>query len=152
MNAEPRNPCSEGICNPRANYVTTGQTEHSRKEEMQWARIAASGDAAAGMTLIVIQKLCTAFHEFEPAWEAGVLAPDALAHFQARLSARAQRVFRVTEANGLDDLDGLEMLRDLLDEIASAESLAALAALAEPIHAVNHTLVDALEARVLRED
>ena len=134
------------------NYVTTGQTEHSRKEEMQWAAIAASGDAAAGMTLIVIQKLCTAFHEFEPAWERGVLTPDALPHFQQRLTARARRIFRVTEANGLDGLDGLETLRDLLAEIGSAGSLADLAALAEPIHAVNHTLVDALEARVLHED
>mgnify|MGYP006300463155 CR=1 FL=1 len=152
MNAESHNGCSEGTSNPRVNYVTTGQTEHSRKEEMQWARIAASGDAAAGMTLVVIQKLCTSFHEFEPAWEAGVLTPDALAHFQARLSARARRIFRVTEANGLDPLDGLDTLRDLLDAIVSAESLADLAALAEPIHAVNHTLVDALEARVLHKD
>ncbi len=152
MNMEPHLSCSEGICNPRPNYVTTGQTEHSRKEEVQWAAIAASGNTTAGMTLVVIQKLCTAFHEFEPAWEAGVLMPGALAHFQARLSARAQRIFRVVEANGLDDLDGLETLRDVLAEIGSAESLADLAALAEPIHAVNHTLVDALEARVLRED
>jgi hypothetical protein len=134
------------------NYVTTGRTEHSRKEEMQWAAIAASGDAAAGMTLIVIQKLCTAFHEFEPAWERGVLTPDALPHFKQRLAARARRVFRVTEANELDDLDGLKTLRALLDKIASAETLADLAALAEPIHAVNHTLVDALEARVLHEN
>ena len=132
-------------------YVTTGKTEHSRREEMQWAAIAASPDAAAGMALVVIQKLCTAFHEFEPAWEQGVLKPDALEHFRGRLSARARRILRVMEANGLAHLEGVETLRHLLEEIAAAESLAALAALTEPVHAVNHTLVDALEALVRRE-
>jgi hypothetical protein len=133
-------------------YITTGQTEHSRKEEMQWARIVASGDAASGMALIVIQKLCNAFHEFQPAWEQDVLTPEALEHFRGRLSARARRVLRVMKANELDHLAGVETLRNLLEEIMTVESLADLAALTEPIHAVNHTLVDALEARVLHKD
>jgi hypothetical protein len=132
-------------------YIITGQTEHSRKEEMQWARIVASGDAASGMALIVIQKLCNAFHEFRPAWEQGVLTPEALEHFRGRLSARAGRVLRVMKANGLDHLDGIETLRNLLEEIMIVESLPELAALTEPIHAVNHKLVDALEVFVQHE-
>ena len=126
-------------------YVPTSQSDHGREEELQWARIAASGDAAKGLALIVIQKLCTAFHEFAPAWERGALKPEALAHLRGRLSARARRVLEVMDANGLGDIEGVDRLRDLLDQIVSAESLTALAALAEPIHAVNHALTDALE-------
>ena len=133
-------------------YIPTSQSDHGRAEEIQWARIAASGDARAGMALILIQKLCTAFHEFAPAWERGALRSDALDHFQTRLSARARRVLQMMEANGLGTLDGVETLRDLLGEIEDAESLAALAALAEPIHAVNHALTDALGAAVRVEE
>jgi hypothetical protein len=127
-------------------YVPTNQSDHGRAEEIQWARIAATGDARAGMALILIQKLCTAFHEFAPAWERGALQSDALEHFRMRLSTRARRVLQMMEANGLGALNGVETLRDLLGEIEDAESLAALAALSESIHAVNHTLTDALEA------
>src|SRR5207244_543342 len=50
------------------NYKSTAVDPHWRDEEMQWARVLSSGDAARGMTIIFMQKLCTAFHEFEPAF------------------------------------------------------------------------------------
>jgi hypothetical protein len=54
-------------------YRTTVEDEHWRNEEFQWARILAQGRPAKGMVLLYLQKACTAFHEFEPAFEARAL-------------------------------------------------------------------------------
>ncbi|MCU0520110.1 MAG: hypothetical protein MUF84_05395 [Anaerolineae bacterium] len=126
-------------------YVPTSEGTHGREEELQWARVVASGQPARGVGLIFIQKLCTAFHEFEPAWQSGALSPESLDYFRGRLAARGQRVLQVLEANGLDGLDGAQQLRDLVQEVQGAESLQALAVLAEPVHAIAHALTDALE-------
>lgn len=126
-------------------YVTTSSNAHGRDEELQWARVVSADDPAKGVGLIFVQKLCTAFHEFEPAWREGMLNPESLEHFRARLLDRARRVLQVLEANGMATLDGVEELRDLTHMIEDAKSLQALAMLAEPVHTVAHTLTDALE-------
>ena len=126
-------------------YRPTSQDSHGREEELQWARIVASEEPARGVALIFLQKLCTAFHEFEPACRSGLLNPDAVDHFRERLSVRAQRVVEVLEMNQLDEIEGATKLRQLLQMIDTAKSLEALALLAEPIHALSHILSEGLE-------
>ena len=126
-------------------YVPTSEGEHGRAEELQWARVVGHDDAARGVTLIFIQKLCTAFHEFEPAWRPGALNLTALEHYRARLSSRARPVLAVLDANGLGEIDGVPQLRSLIEAIEAATSMDMLAALAEPVHGISHTLTDALE-------
>ncbi len=98
------------------------------------------------MALVTIQKLCTAFHEFAPAWEHGALSPSSLDYFKARLIARTVRVLDTLRTNELGKIRGYAQLAALLCSIESAATLNALAALAEDIHQVNHMLSDALES------
>ena len=98
------------------------------------------------MALLFIQKLCTAFHEFEPAWRKGSLNERHLDYFRDRLAARARRVLETLENNGLDTIGGALDLAKLLHAIESARTMDELAGLAEEVHAVNHTLCDSLEA------
>ncbi len=122
-------------------YIPTSQSEHGRDEELQWARLVGT----PGVALIFIQKLCTAFHELEPAWRHEMLSPASLPHFRERLLGRARRLLQVLEVNDLDQIDGVDQLKSLLQRIADAQTLEALVLLAEPIHAVNHRLTDGLE-------
>ncbi len=126
-------------------YVATSKNKHGADEERQWARVVAHDDAARGVALIFIQKLCTAFHEFEPAWHSGALNLMALEYFQARLAGRARRVLEVLDANGLADIEGVPQLRDLVSAIEVSTNMDVLAALAEPVHGISHILTDALE-------
>jgi hypothetical protein len=126
-------------------YRVTSNDPHGREEERQWARIVSTGNTAAGMALVFIQKLCTAFHEFEPAWREGALHDGSLDYFQHRLAARARRVLDVLERNGLGSIGGAADLARLLHAIESTATMGELADLAEEIHAVNHTLSDSLE-------
>jgi hypothetical protein len=127
-------------------YITQTQSAHGRAEELQWARLFESGDPVKGMLVVFLQKMCAAFHEFEPAYLAGGLNEAALSHFSRRLAARAGVVLAMLDQNGLHQLTGYSELERLRQAAAAADSLAALAALAEPIHQVNHTLTDAIEA------
>jgi hypothetical protein len=126
-------------------YVPTSQGTHGRDEELQWARVVAGDRPARGVALIYIQKLCTTFHEFEPAWQSGALDPESLDYFRGRLAARGQRVLQVLAANDLGGLDGVSQLGEILLRVERAGSLQALADLAEPVHDVAHALTDALE-------
>jgi hypothetical protein len=126
-------------------YNPTSLDDHGREEELQWARVVASNEPARGVALIFLQKLCTAFHEFEPACRSGALSPDALPHFRAGLVGRARRLLQVLEANHLDEIQGATKLRQLVDHIDTAKSLEALALLAEPVHALSHMLSEGLE-------
>ena len=126
-------------------YVPTSESDHGYDEELQWSRVVAHPDTSRGVALIYIQKLCTAFHEFEPAWRSGALSLMALDHFRARLSGRARRVLAVLDANGLGAIDGVQQLRALIEAIEVATSMDMLAALAEHVHKVSHALTDALE-------
>lgn len=128
-----------------AAYKPTSQDEHGREEELQWARIVATDEPARGVALIFIQKLCTAFHEFEPACRKGFLNPNALDYFRGGLVARAKRLLLVLDANELDTIAGAAKLRQLVGMIETAKSLEALATLAEPVHTLSHMLSEGLE-------
>jgi hypothetical protein len=126
-------------------YITYTQNTHGREEELQWARILATGNPVKGMVVIFLQKMCAAYHEFEPAFRAGAVAEDSLAHYRQRLANRVNVVLTVLRDHGLDNLEGAAELERLRQATLTAQNLAELADLAEPIHLVNHTITDALE-------
>lgn len=128
-----------------ADYKTQSPAGHGRDEEMQWARIAAAGQAAQGVAVIFLQKMCTAFHEFEPAWRAGALNDSQLPYFRERLAGRVRKTLQVLRANDLHKLNGVAELEAILFTIESAKTMARLADQAEKVHEANHTLTDALE-------
>ena len=128
-------------------YQVTETNPHGRDEELQWARILSSGDPAKGMTLVLGQKLCTAFHEFEPAWRADALSERGLAYFRERLTKRVRRVVTMMRTNGLDAIKGFAELEDLGRSTEAARTMDDLARLAELAHAINHTICDSLEGK-----
>jgi len=128
-------------------YRVTETNPHGRDEELQWARILSSGDPAKGMTLVLGQKLCTAFHEFEPAWRAGALNEQQLPYFRERLAKRARRVATMMRNNGLDTIKGFAELEALVHATEAAQTMDELASLAEKAHAINHAICDSLEGK-----
>ena len=128
-------------------YRTTIEDEHWRNEELQWARILSSGRPAKGMVLLYIQKACTAFHEFEPAWKKGVLDERQVDFFRKRLAKRVKHVLVTMENNGLDTIKGASELTDILRSIEAAKTADELAELTEKVHTVNHMLLDSLEEK-----
>ena len=126
-------------------YRTTIEDEHWRNEELQWARILAAGHAARGMVLLYLQKACTAFHEFEPAFQAGALDKRHLDFFRRRLANRLQHLLTTMKNNDLDTLVGASEVSEILRAVESAKSMEDLAELTERLHAAGHTLLDALE-------
>lgn len=130
---------------PDIEYRTTVEDAHWRNEEFQWARILARGHPARGMVLLYLQKACTAFHEFEPAFKAGALHEARLDFFRRRLANRLQQLLTTMRNNDLDILEGAVELAAILRAVESAESMKALSELTERLHAVGHTLLDALE-------
>ena len=131
----------------KVQYKTTIEDKHWRDEEFQWARILSQGNPAKGMVLLYIQKACTAFHEFEPAWKAGAIKPGQVEFFRKRLAARVKHVLVTMKNNALDKINGAAELSWILKSIESAETAVYLAELTEKLHAVNHTLLDSLEGR-----
>ncbi len=130
---------------PDIEYKTTVEVEHWRNEEFQWARILAKGHPARGMVLLYLQKACTAFHEFEPAFRAGAVQEGRLDFFRRRLANRLQQLLATMRNNSLDTLTGAVELDEILHAVESAKSMQALSELTERLHAVGHTLLDALE-------
>jgi hypothetical protein len=128
-------------------YRVTETNPHGRDEELQWARILSSGVPAKGMTLVLGQKLCTAFHEFEPAWRAGALDEQQLPFFRERLTRRIKRVAAMMKNNRLDTIKGFEELEALVCSTEAAATMDELASLAEKAHAINHTICDSLEGQ-----
>ena len=131
----------------KVEYKTTIEDAHWREEEFQWARILSQGNPAKGMVLLYIQKACTAFHEFEPAFEAGAIKPGQVEFFRKRLAARVKHVLVTMQNNDLDKINGAAELDGILESIESADAADELAELTEKLHAVNHTLLDSLEGR-----
>jgi len=131
----------------KVEYKTTIADEHWRKEEFQWARILSQGNPAKGMVLLYIQKACTAFHEFEPAWKAGAIKPGQVEFFRRRLAARIRHVLVTMQNNALDKINGAVELSGILGSIEAAETVDELAELTEKLHTVNHTLLDSLEGK-----
>ncbi len=128
-------------------YKTTVADEHWRNEELQWARILSSGNPARGMVLLYIQKACTAFHEFEPAWRQGALKQGQINFFRQRLVKRIRHVLVTMENNGLDRVNGAIELTEILSSVKSAKTADDLAELTEKVHTVNHLLLDSLEEK-----
>ena len=126
-------------------YRTTVEDQHWRNEEFQWARILAEGPPAKGMVLLYLQKACTAFHEFEPAFQAGALDPARLDFFRRRLANRLGYLLTTMKNNGLDGFAGASEIGGILLAVELAKSLRELAELTERLHAAGHTLLDALE-------
>jgi len=126
-------------------YRTTVEDEHWRSEEFQWARILARGHAAKGMVLLYLQKACTAFHEFEPAFRTGALDRSQLDFFRRRLANRLGHLLTTMSNNGLGTLAGASEVSKILRAVESARSMEDLAELTETLHAAGHTLLDALE-------
>ena len=126
-------------------YRSPSHDAHLAAEETQWARVLSSGDACRGMALVYIQKFCTAVHEFEPAWRAGVLTAEALEHVRRRVLARLDYALAVLQSGGLSAIAGVEELAAIREKIAAATSLEEMIDLTEPIHQVNHVLCEALE-------
>lgn len=130
----------------KAEYKTTIADKHWRDEEYQWARILSTGHAAKGMVLLYIQKACTAFHEFEPAWKDGAIEQGHIEFLRRRMANRVRQVLVTMENNGLDRVNGIAELRKILSCIESAQTEDGLAELTERLHMVNHVLLDSLEA------
>lgn len=128
-------------------YKTTVVNEHWREEEFQWSRLLSAGNPAKGMVLLYLQKACTAFHEFEPAFVQGALKPDQLDFFRRRLATRLGHVITTMKNNDLDTIKGAAELEGILRSVESAKTLNELAELTEEVHAVNHTISDSLEGR-----
>jgi hypothetical protein len=128
-------------------YKTTIENDHWRDEEFQWSRILSMGNPAKGMVLLYLQKACTAFHEFEPAFKQGALKDDQLDFFRRRLATRLGHVLTTMKNNGLDAINGAAELAEILRSVESAKDLNELAKLTEEVHAVNHTISDSLEGR-----
>jgi hypothetical protein len=130
---------------PNTKYKTTVEDEHWRDEEFQWVRILATGHAARGMVLLYLQKACTAFHEFEPAFEAGALDESRLDFFRRRLANRLRQLWTTMRNNGLDHIEGAAELAEILQAVERAMTIQALAELTERLHLAGHVLLDALE-------
>ena len=128
-------------------YQSSADNDHERDEEYQWTRILAGGHPVAGMVLVFVQKLCTAFHEFDPAWRAGAISENDVGFFRERLTRRIDKVLEILDDNGLADLPGRSDLAAMRQHVQEATTNAQLASQAEPVHMVNHTLCDALEVR-----
>lgn len=126
-------------------YQTTTVNPHGFEEEMQWVRILERGDPVKGMVLIIVQKMCTAFHEFEPAWKAGAVKESELPFFRERLAHRIERVLVTLKTNQMEDLPGADEMAHLEESARLAPSMEVLAGLAEAVHAVNHVICDALD-------
>jgi len=99
------------------------------------------------MVLLYIQKACTAFHEFEPAWKKGALDESQVVFFRERLAKRVKHVLVTMGNNGLDTIKGASELVDILRSIEMAKTMEEIAQLAEELHAVNHVLLDSLEEK-----
>jgi hypothetical protein len=127
-------------------YRTTAADEHWRNEEFQWARILAQGHPARGMVLLYLQKACTAFHEFEPAFQAGALDSRRLDFFRQRLANRLKLLLTTMRNNDLDTLNGAAALTEILRRVESTPSMEALAELTDELHTIGHVLLDALES------
>jgi len=112
---------------------------------MQWVRILASGDPVRGMALVFIQKLCTAFHELDPAWREGALNERRLDFFRGRLAGRIRKVLATLTDNGLGTVKGVGDMVEPLRAVEMAQAMDELAALTERVHAANHVLCDGLE-------
>lgn len=129
------------------NYISRFEINtHDGDEERLWARILSEGDSAKGMSLVFIQKLCTASHEFESLCQKSILDKNSLNVARERLSNRIQAVLIIMKNNKLDSSKGYENLIDLSDSLATINSTKELETLLGEIHKTTHKLSESLES------
>lgn len=126
-------------------YRTTRENEHWREEEFQWSRLFSAGKSSRCMVLLYLQKACTAFHEFEPAFKQGALRAEQLDFFRHRLATRIGHVLTTMKNNDLGKIEGASELEGILRSVETAKTMNELAELTEQLHAVNHEISDYLE-------
>lgn len=125
-------------------YVSSETNQHEYDEEYDWVKILTSAPETAGMLLVFVQKLCTAFHEYGPAARAGAIDFSNWEFIRERLSNRISKVIKVAEDNNLGSLTGIEELRSLLNNMKSMSIMPDLFDLAEETHQINHHICDEL--------
>jgi hypothetical protein len=125
-------------------YVSSATDQHEYDEEYDWVKILTSAPETAGMLLVVVQKLCTAFHEYGPLARAGIVDSSSWEFIRERLSNRISKVIQVAEDNNFGSLTGIEELRSLLDNVKNIAEMPDLFELAEETHQINHHICDEL--------
>lgn len=126
-------------------YKSNAEDPHWQEEEQQWARILSEGDPVKGMLLVLMQKACTAFHEFAPAFKAGAIDVSQTDFFRKRLAKRVKMLIEAMETNGLRSKKVYDPVVLLLERVESADSASALADLTEVVHQLGHKLCDSLQ-------
>jgi len=126
-------------------YVTNVDDQHEKDEELQWARILASGNPVLGMILVFVQKFCTSVHEYGPAFEAGVLDESTLEFYRTRLLKRLDYTLDIIRWNEMTDALPSEILTGIRQKMVDAKTQAELAELVEDVHMAGHAICDAME-------
>lgn len=125
-------------------YFSSETNQHEFDEEHDWVKILSKGPATYGMLLIFVQKLCTAFHEYGPAAEAGAIAPEKWPFIRERLIKRTAKVIEAAEDNRLEHLKGIAELKELIEQLKDTAVMPDLMELAEEVHQINHHICEEL--------
>jgi hypothetical protein len=106
------------------NYVSRFEINtHDGDEERLWARILSEGDSAKGMSLLFIQKLCTASHEFQALCQKNIVDESLMKVALERISSRIQTVLIIMKNNGLNSSSGYENLLSLSNSLVGINSV-----------------------------
>jgi hypothetical protein len=128
------------------NYISRFEVNtHDGEEERLWARILSKGDSSRSMSLLFIQKLCTATHEFEAFFQNNILDQHSVSFVRERLSNRIQTVLITLENNNLYSIEGRECLASLSDTLMNINSMQEFEHFLPEIHKVTHLLSESLE-------
>ena len=128
-------------------FISSATDDHERTEELQWANMMKrDSQGAISMVIVMIQKLCTSFHEIGPAILADHLSEESTPYYTQSLNARMQKLIDVIDDNGFSSIEGYAIMQALQKQLLAATSLADLAELVEPVHEANHLITDGLEA------
>ena len=125
-------------------YKSSATDQHEFIEEHDWVEIISTGPETYGMLLIFVQKLCTAFHEYGPAYQTGVINTKDWSFVCDRLANRISKVIKVAYDNDLGTLKGIDELRVLLQNMLTTPEMPDLMELAEEVHRINHHICDEL--------
>lgn len=125
-------------------YISSATDQHEFIEEHDWVEIISSGPETYCMLLIFVQKLCTAFHEYGPAYQAGIINPQDWTFVCDRLANRISKVIKVAYDNNLGELKGIDELRVVLQNLLANPEMPDLMELAEEVHQITHHIYDEL--------
>ena len=125
-------------------YISSETNRHEFDEEHEWVKILAQRSKIHGMLLIFVQKLCTAFHEYGPAAEAGAVYSEKWPFIRERLIKRTEKVIEVADDNSLGGLKGIAELKEIIQQLKKNAVMPDLMELAEEVHQINHHICDEL--------